>query len=67
MACTPDQWLSVEEYLEMMKGKMGRNRLYDLIRSGQLPSVKAGGKWVIPIDALDQMLEKRGAAVPAGK
>lgn len=43
---------SVEEAAEALR--LSRSTLYELIRSGQLRSVKFGRRRLVPVDALDE-------------
>jgi excisionase family DNA binding protein len=40
---------------------VGRSKLYDLIKTGELAAIKVGGRRLIPRDALEALLQK-GAA-----
>lgn len=51
-------WLTPRQFLELHKGKLGRNSLYDHIRDKTVPSVRLGRKILIPADALERMLVK---------
>ncbi len=46
--------LTVRELSEVLN--IGRSTAYEALRSGQIPSVKVGRRWLIPIAALDQLL-----------
>lgn len=48
--------LRVEEVAELLD--VGRTRVYDLIRSGELQSVKIGGSRRIPPAALQRYLDR---------
>ena len=52
-------WLS--EGLEV-KDRLGvsSNLIYEQLRKGALPSVRLGGRILIPADALQQMMERQG-------
>lgn len=39
-------------------GTIGRNRWYELLRSGAVPSVRVGNRFYIAKAALDRMLEQ---------
>jgi excisionase family DNA binding protein len=55
---TEREWLTVREF----KGRnpnLGRNLIYEQVRTGKLPSIRVGGRILIPSDALDQLLEAK--------
>ena len=49
------EWLTVAQFKER-NPQLGRNLIYESVRAGRLPSIKVGGKILIPSDALDQLL-----------
>jgi|1_EtaG_2_1085319.scaffolds.fasta_scaffold03622_12 excisionase family DNA binding protein len=52
---TEREWLTVTQFKERYRKQLGKNLIYDAVREGQLPSIKLGGKILIPSDALDQL------------
>jgi excisionase family DNA binding protein len=40
---------------------IGRNSAYDAVRSGQIPSLRIGGRIVVPLQALLRLLDGMGA------
>ena len=50
--------LSVSECAE--KIGIGRNLCYDLIRRGEIPSLKLGGRIVVPVVALEKLMHQAG-------
>ncbi|HEY9471707.1 MAG TPA: helix-turn-helix domain-containing protein [Propionibacteriaceae bacterium] len=52
----PPRCLSVEQAAQLLN--VGRSTAYDLIRSGQLRSVKIGRRRLVPRDALDSFIDK---------
>ena len=58
-------WLSVADFLERYKGRIGRNSVYDRIKDGTIPSVKLGRRILIPSDALERVLshQNQGSGV----
>ena len=36
---------------------IGRNLAYNAIQRGEIPSVRVGGRILVPLEALDQMLD----------
>lgn len=43
---------------------IGRGLAYELVRTGEIPSIRLGGRIVVPIDALEAMLRKPDTAPP---
>ena len=54
------QTLSVAEAAEVLG--ISRAHAYDCVRSGELPSITLGRRVVIPLRALDELLEGRAPA-----
>ena len=52
------EWLTVKEFLDRYRGKVGRNNLYDRIRDGTIPSVRLGRKILLPADVLDMVMQR---------
>jgi excisionase family DNA binding protein len=52
----PPRCLSVEQAARLLN--VGRSTAYDLIRSGQLRSVKIGRRRLVPRDALDSLINR---------
>ena len=50
-------FISVREFTE--RHGLSRNLIYEQLRKGVLPSVKIGGRILIPADALQQLMEKQ--------
>jgi len=48
-----DKWLTIKEAVLFFGGKVSARLLYRLTREGKLPSVKLGGKVLIPLDGLE--------------
>ncbi len=48
------EWLTVKQFQERNRN-LGRNLIYDAVKQNQLPSIRIGGKILIPSDALDQL------------
>ena len=55
---TDREWLTVAKFRER-NPHLGKNLIYDAVREGRLPSIKLGGKILIPSDALDRLLEAK--------
>lgn len=41
---------------------IGRNTAYDAVRNGEIPSLRIGGRIVVPLQALLRLLDRAGAA-----
>ena len=52
------EWLTVDKFYQLNKGRLGRNTIYEGIRDGSIPSIRVGRRILIPSDALDQMLDR---------
>jgi excisionase family DNA binding protein len=52
----PPRCLSVEQAARLLN--VGRSTAYDLIRSGELRSVKIGRRRLVPRDALDSLINR---------
>ena len=48
--------LTVEDLMEVLS--IGRNTAYELVRSGQIRSIKVGKTYRIPRDAVEEFLKK---------
>ena len=55
---TITSFISVREFTE--RHGLSRNLVYEQLRKGVLPSVRLGGRILIPVDALQQMMERQG-------
>ena len=40
---------------------LGKSSSYQAVRSGQIPAIKIGGRWIVPKVAFDRMLANVGA------
>ena len=56
MTTTP--FISVREFTK--RHGLSRNLVYEQLHKGVLPSVRLGGRILIPVDALQQMMERQG-------
>jgi excisionase family DNA binding protein len=54
---TNREWLTVARFRER-NPHLGKNLVYEAVRDGRLPSIRIGGKILIPSDALDQLLDR---------
>ena len=41
---------------------LGRNSVYEAVRNGQIPALRIGKRWLVPIAVLDRMLKEGGVA-----
>ena len=55
---TITSFISVREFTK--RHGLSRNLVYEQLRKGVLPSVRLGGRILIPVDALQQMMERQG-------
>ena len=55
---TITSFISVREFTK--RHGLSRNLVYEQLRKGVLPSVRLGGRILIPVDALQQMIERQG-------
>ena len=55
---TEREYLTVKQFRERHPN-LGTNLLYDQIRAGEIPSIRLGGKILIPSDAFDRLVEKQ--------
>ena len=51
------EYLSVKEFKDRL-GVSG-NLIYEQVRQGVLPSVRLGGRILIPVDALEQLMQRQ--------
>ena len=51
-------YFSVKEFKDRLG--VSSNLIYEQLRKGALPSVRLGGRILIPADALQQMMERQG-------
>ena len=52
------EYFSVKEFKDRLG--VSSNLIYEQLRRGALPSVRLGGRILIPADALQQMMERQG-------
>lgn len=52
------QYLTVKQFRDRHPN-LGVNLLYDQVRTGEIPSIRLGGKILIPSDAFDRLIEKQ--------
>ena len=52
--------LKIEEVAERLS--LGRTKTYDLVISGELPSVRIGRSRRVPVDALEEFIQRLRAA-----
>ena len=44
---------------------VGRGTAYEAVRKGEIPSIKVGGRILVPREALEKMLKSAGQGVAA--
>ena len=52
------EYFSVKEFKDRLG--VSSNLVYEQLHKGGLPSVRLGGRFLIPVDALQQMMERQG-------
>jgi excisionase family DNA binding protein len=52
-------WVSVKQFLDKHSGLVGRSKIYGLIESGEIDSVRIGRKVLIREDVIDQLYESQ--------
>ena len=48
------EWLTVEEFRQ--QSRLGRNTVYNAIRTNQIPHVRVGRRILIPADSLERLM-----------
>jgi excisionase family DNA binding protein len=56
----PKEVISVEDAAKRLR--IGRNQAYEAVRNGQLPAIRIGRRWIVPVAALDRILSGGEAA-----
>ena len=51
------EYLSVKEFKDRLG--VSRNLIYEQVRQGVLPSVRLGGRILIPVDALELLMQRQ--------
>ena len=51
------EYLSVKDFKDRLG--VSRNLIYEQVRKGVLPSVRLGGRILIPVDALELLMQRR--------
>jgi len=49
--------LTVEEIMEILY--LGKNTVYDLLRSGELKGIRFGRVWRVPKESIKEMIERK--------
>ena len=57
--------ISVNEAAKILG--IGRSAAYEGVKSGQIPAIRVGGRWLVPLAALDRMLAEAGKGEGEGK
>ena len=50
--------LTVEETAKALH--IGRNQAYEAVHRGEIPAVRIGSRWLVPVAALKRMLAEAG-------
>ena len=56
MSTDQPTFITVKEFVAALGGGVNKNTVYAALRRKEIPSVRIGKKWLIPEDALTQML-----------
>ena len=66
MSTKQPTFITVREFVAALDGSVNKNTVYAALRRKEIPSVRIGRRWLIPEDALTQMLAwPRNGADPA--
>ncbi len=60
------RWLSVSEFRQSFP-QLSRTFIYESVRANRLPSIKIGGKILIPDDAFETLLEQNSYMKPGSE
>jgi excisionase family DNA binding protein len=52
----PTTFITVREFVAALNGSVNKNTVYAALHRKEIPSVRIGRRWLIPEDALTQML-----------
>jgi len=55
--------MTVEEASEALG--ISRSLAYELVRRGEIPSLRLGRRIVVPVDALEDLVERTGVVAPS--
>lgn len=53
----PNDILTPEEAMEALM--VGKNTIYELLRSGAIPAFRVGSRWKIPRKAIDRFIDEQ--------
>ena len=56
MPASQQKFITVREFVAALDGSVNKNTVYAALRRKEIPSVRIGRRWLIPEDALTQML-----------
>ena len=56
MSTKQPTFITVREFVAALDGSVNKNTVYAALRRKEIPSVRIGRRWLIPEDALTQML-----------
>ena len=66
MSTKQPTFITVREFVAALNGSVNKNTVYAALHRKEIPSVRIGRRWLIPEDALTQMLSwSRNGADPA--
>ncbi len=52
------EWITVPEFIDQHRRRLGRSWVYERIRDGTIPSLRIGRKILVARDALDRLAEE---------
>ena len=56
MSTEQPTFITVREFVAALNGSVNKNTVYAALHRKEIPSVRIGRRWLIPEDALTQML-----------
>ena len=56
MSTKQPTFITVREFVAALNGSVNKNTVYAALHRKEIPSVRIGRRWLIPEDALTQML-----------
>ena len=56
MSTKQPTFITVKEFVAALNGSVNKNTVYAALHRKEIPSVRIGRRWLIPEDALTQML-----------
>jgi excisionase family DNA binding protein len=43
---------------------IGRNAAYEAVRNGEIPAIRIGKRWLVPVPALERLLQAQSPLAP---